>query len=110
MDIMEIVFDGRDDSHDDKSYLTWLHAHKEDGFVLNRRRGKSDSYLVLHRANRDGASCNISNYNKMARPGAFTERKYIKVCSTTIESLKTYVRKHGRSDGSFSDKCRCCNL
>lgn len=33
------LFDG-----DDRRYLTWLSNHR-DGYVLNRRRGKSDDYL-----------------------------------------------------------------
>jgi hypothetical protein len=92
-------FDGND-----AQYQIWLRQHHE-GFVLNRLRGKSDSYLVLHRA-----TCpTISTYNKMARPGGFTERKYIKVCATSIEPLKAYARTIGRSDGSFSGKCSRCN-
>jgi hypothetical protein len=94
------IFDGSD-----TQYQSWLREHY-DGFVLNRRRGKSDSYLVLHRA-----SClMIRTYNNMAKPGAFTERLYIKVCSTKTEPLKEYARSIGRStNGSFSSKCSRCN-
>ena len=88
----------------DTQYQSWLREHL-DGFVLNRRRGKSDSYLVLHRA-----SCSIiSTYNKMAKLGGFTERTYIKVCATSIKPLKEYARTIGRSDSSFSGKCSRCN-
>ena len=94
------VFDDRD-----APYLDWLQKHP-DGYVLNRRRGSSDNYLVLHRT-----ACNkIRNYTQMARPGGFTGRGYIKVCSNDIESLHRYARtKGGRPDGSFSSKCRSCS-
>lgn len=92
-------FDGND-----KPYLAWLVVNPN-GYVINRRRGKSKTYAVLHRA-----TCRlIRTYNEMARPGGFTERKYIKACSTSIEPLKVYARKMGRHDGSFSGKCKLCN-
>lgn len=94
------VFDDRD-----APYLSWLHEHPG-GFVLNRRRGKSDGYLVLHRA-----GCGkIQSYNIMARPGGFTGRAYIKICADTVAELQQYARsKGGRPDGTFSGHCRICN-
>lgn len=94
------VFDGGDEP-----YLTWLRDHP-DGYVLNRRRGTSEGYLVLHRS-----KCRkIQDYNNMARPGGFAGRKYIKVCAKTIAELKEYARtKGGRPDGSFSGKCHTCS-
>jgi len=93
------VFDDRDDL-----YLTWLHENPK-GFVLNRRRGKSDGYLVLH-----SAQCYwIQHYNNTARPGGFTERDYVKICAKTVEELQFYARtKGGRPDGSFSKQCSAC--
>ncbi len=90
---------------DDGPYLAWLREHP-DGYVLNRRRGKSDDYLVLHRA-----SCQrVQDYNEMARPGGFTTRGYIKVCSDSLAELQQYARGRGaRPDGSFSSKCRSCS-
>ena len=74
------VFDDRD-----APYLEWLHQHPND-YVLNRRRGSSDNYLVLHLA-----VCGmIRNYTQMARSDGFTGRGYIKVCSTKLESLHQY--------------------
>jgi 5-methylcytosine-specific restriction protein A len=94
------VFDNRD-----KPYLAWLKSHPS-GFVLNRRRGKSDGYLVLHRA----TCAKIQDYNEMARPGGFTTRGYIKICADTVEELHLYARvRGGRGDGSFSAKCSMCN-
>lgn len=96
--MVEVFDDG------DGPYLAWLLAHPG-GYLLNRRRGKSDGYLVLHRA-----SCRrMRTYTQMARPGGFTERDYIKVCSESLAKLQAYARgPGGRPDGSFSAKCRAC--
>jgi hypothetical protein len=46
----------------------------------------------------------------MARPGGFTTRGYIKVCSDSLAELQQYARgRGGRPDGSFSAKCRSCS-
>jgi hypothetical protein len=46
----------------------------------------------------------------MARPGGFTTRGYIKVCSDSLAELQQYARGRGaRPDGSFSSKCRSCS-
>lgn len=89
----------------DGPYLAWLHGHPG-GHVLTRRRGRSDDYLVLHRA-----TCErIRTYTRMARPGGFTERRYIKVCSDSLAALQDYARgEGGRPDGSFSSRCRSCS-
>jgi hypothetical protein len=92
------IFEG-----DDHAYLTWLNHHA-DGFVINTPRSRDVNYMVLH-----CATCfSISTYTRMARPGGFTERQYIKICGTTIESLRAWVRTHGRQDGSFSSECQNC--
>jgi hypothetical protein len=88
---------------DDYGYLNWL-LHHSQGFVLNTLRGKTPSYMYLHRA-----TCKkISEYNKSAQPGGFTERDYIKVCAHDVASLQAWVRQHGRPDGTFSNKCSLC--
>jgi hypothetical protein len=88
---------------DDESYQRWLAANP-DGYVINTGRGKPPSYMVLHRAR-----CRkISDYNKVAREGGFTERDLIKVCSMNLADLRNWVRQHGRTDGSFSGKCGLC--
>lgn len=55
--------------------------------------------------------CNkIRTYTQMAQPDGFTARSYVKVCSSTIDSLREYARTKGeRPDGSFSAKCRTCS-
>lgn len=99
-DLLMQVFDDRD-----TPYLEWLNQHP-DGYVLNRRRGSSIEYLILHRA-----GCGrIRNYSQMARPGGFTGRGYVKVCSESLELLHQYARtKGGRPDGSFSGRCSSCS-
>lgn len=89
----------------DQPYLAWL-LHHTGGFVLNRHRGESASYLVLHRA-----TCrSIQGYNNRARPGGFTSRKYIKICADTVPELVQYARtKGGLPDGSFSSRCKLCS-
>jgi hypothetical protein len=94
----------------DTKYLEWLADHP-DGYVLNRRKGKSDGYFVLHRAD-----CPlIGTYTLKARPrGGFTERGYIKICADSEAALQAYIREDyvrdedGRPNGTFSGKCRRC--
>lgn len=88
----------------DAEYLDWLNHHP-DGYVLNRYRCRSDGYLVLHRA----ACERVRSYNRMAQPGGFTTRSYIKVCAGTIAELEDYIRRNtGRQDGSFTRRCSKC--
>lgn len=88
----------------DLSYQTWLKANS-DGYVLNSRRAIDPSYFVLHRA-----SCpHIRRYTSVAKDGAFTERGYIKICSSNLSSLRLWVKNHGRPNGSFSKECGFCN-
>jgi hypothetical protein len=91
-------------SNDDEAYQQWLRGNP-DGFVINTPRSKTPDYMVLH-----SASCSsISQYTRMAQPGGFTERQYIKVCAADVESLRQWVRQHGRPDGSFTSECPICN-
>jgi len=90
-------------SENEKEFQAWL-AQNPDGFVINTRRNRPPSYMVLHRA-----TCSkIWEYNRMARPGGFTERNHIKICSSTKRNLSDWVKLNGRSDGSFSKRCSFC--
>lgn len=90
-------------SDGDEVYQDWLEA-TPDGYLLNMRRDKNPAYMVLHRA-----TCKrISQYNQMAKPGGYTERDYIKICSNDLSSLKDWTRANGRPDGSFSKECGSC--
>jgi hypothetical protein len=89
----------------DEPFLTWMAGHPN-GFVLNRRSGgKSSNYLVLHRS-----GCRmVSSYSGMARSGAFTTRGYVKICSTELDELRSYVRnKCERESGDFTGHCDTC--
>ena len=90
------LFDGNDDLYQD-----WLAANA-DGFVVNTRRARRASYMMLHRA-----SCSFIKESPWP-PGRFTERTYIKVCAPTVDELRGWVKKHGREDGSFSKECGLC--
>jgi hypothetical protein len=87
----------------EEAYFRWLEAHPG-GFVINTRVSRSAGYMMLHRA-----TCRwIREYVKGTAPGGFTERDYIKVCAQDIESLRAWVMKHGRPDGTFSGECGFC--
>ncbi|NPT61650.1 hypothetical protein [Paraburkholderia elongata] len=94
---------------DERDYLAWLAANPH-GFVLNRfRKENSASYMVLHRA-----TCRlISQLSGNARVGGFTERGYIKICASDVETLAGYARQHasqhGKPGGSFSKVCAFCD-
>lgn len=87
---------------DDRPYLRWLLEHP-DGYVLNRRRGKSDDYLVLHLA-----GCPMIGNAAGRASGGFTQRGYVKVCSTDLRTLRDHAVAAGRPDGSFSAQCARC--
>lgn len=91
------MFDG-----DDHLYLQWLASHPG-GFVLNRRRGRSDDYLVLHRA-----SCRLIGEAVGMAAGGFTERSYVKVCSDQLEELCRHAVAVRRMEAAFTAKCSRC--
>lgn len=95
---MPMIFDGSD-----RAYHEWLRENPE-GYVINARRRLSPSYRVLHRA-----TCRtIRDGDKKLPDGAFTERNYIKVCSTDLEELREWLRRTGRPDGLPSKECSLC--
>jgi hypothetical protein len=60
--------------------------------------------MVLHRA-----TCGtINNYHPRAQRGGFTERLYIKICSSDIESLRMWVHQYGQPSDSFIKACSLC--
>lgn len=89
--------------NNDSDYSAWLSANP-DGYVVNMRHGYSPQYMVLHRSR-----CQtISPVTSSSETGAFTERGYLKVCSTSLESLRMLSKAFGRADGSFSAECSKC--
>lgn len=87
-------------SDDDAGYLRWVSDHP-DGFVLNVERGLRPGYTVLHRA-----TCRTIATSR--DDGAYTERGYRKVVANDIADLRSFIRKLGRADGSFSKACGHC--
>jgi hypothetical protein len=88
----------------DSAYLRWL-ANHPNGYVVNTTRAASSGYMVLHRAR----CLAISEYTARNKPGAFTERDYAKACAERLEDLRTWVRAHGRPNGTFtSEGCSRC--
>jgi len=90
-------FDG-----DDAGYLDWIAANPQ-GFVVNTRRYDDPSYFVLHRA-----SCGTISSDKV-RAGAWTERNYVKLCSTEIGPLLDAAQELGCKDDDFSKACSRCH-
>jgi serine/threonine protein kinase len=86
----------------DKAYLRWLDEN-QGGYVVNTSRSISPKYMVLHKA-----TCGMIKSTNGIPPGGFTERNYIKICSKTVEGLQSWVKQHGRPDGSFSSSCGAC--
>jgi hypothetical protein len=78
-------------------YLRWLSEHPS-GYVVNAERNPKPSYLKLHRA-----WCTQITGN--ARPGAYTERVYIKVCSDSRQELERWARE--RIGGALGVGCTC---
>jgi hypothetical protein len=87
-----IVFRG-----DDAAYLRWLADHPG-GYVINAERNPKPSYLKLHRA-----TCTWMSGR--GKPGAYTERDYIKVCSTSKPALRRWASD--TVGGSLDAGCSC---
>lgn len=85
----------------EKQYFDWIGRHRE-GYVLNTTRNPSPSYMVLHRA----TCATVERYLGKAKQGAFTERQFIKVCSTSPSALRRWARANGAAD--FSAQCSHC--
>lgn len=69
---------------DDEPYLLRISEHPG-GYVVNAERNPRPSYLKLHRT-----TC--PHISSPGRPGAYTERDYIKVCSHGRPALDRWAR------------------
>lgn len=87
----------------DEAYLRWLDENPG-GYVVNTHRSVNPNYMVLHKA-----TCEMIKSTQGIPPGGYTERGYIKICSSVIEDLQSWVGQHGRPDGSFSSACKACH-
>jgi hypothetical protein len=90
--------------HSDVEYLQRCDSHPT-GCAVNTERGVNRNHLVLH-----VAGCpHTRNYGGTARPGGFTERQYIKICSTDLDELREWAQgRSGRASG-FTGQCGCVN-
>lgn len=85
----------------DQEYLAFINAHPE-GFVLTSNDSLTPRLTVIHRA-----SCHkIKVLTGNAKPGGFTETKYIKVYAESVGELEKWVRGE-RADAS-SRECSLC--
>jgi hypothetical protein len=48
----------------------------------------------------------VSNFDSQ-KEGAYTERSYIKICSTQLAALKDWLKANGRADGTSTGNCPC---
>jgi hypothetical protein len=82
---------------DDAAYLRWISEHPG-GYVVNAERNLRPSYLKLHRA-----TCTW--LSGRGEPGAYTERQYIKICSTSLDALGHWARQNVGS--TPESRCAC---
>ena len=82
---------------DDEAYLHWIAEHPG-GYVVNAGRNPRASYLKLHRA-----TCR--RISSPGRPGAYTERDYIKICSQGRSALDRWARDD--VGGALDATCAC---
>lgn len=95
---MALIFDSND-----SDYLMWLNEHPH-GFVINSYRYIDKEWIVLHRA----ACSSISKYTRMAQPGGFTERQFVKICDDTVDGLRDWVRDNVGEENSSLHECGRC--
>jgi hypothetical protein len=82
---------------EEAAYLDWIDRHPF-GYVVNTERTPRPSYLKLH-----SAKCpHISNPRE---PGAYTERQYIKFCSTSRPALEQWAEEE--IGGHLGTHCTC---
>jgi hypothetical protein len=94
------VFDNSEGAGD-APYLQWLHDHAA-GWVVNSRRRRDPSYMVLHKA-----TCHsINRTARQADDNPFTSRGYIKVCSEEPDPLLVWIRQNGGA--GFGNRCSLC--
>jgi hypothetical protein len=87
--------------NEDAPYLEWVHDHPS-GFVLNTRRRRDPSYMVLHRA-----MCPmVTKPTRVMGKDPFTANAYIKVCAEADADLSAWIKDHGGR--SFSKRCQLC--
>lgn len=93
-----VVFDS-----DDRPYLDWINSNPS-GYIANTERSQGSTYFMIHQAD----CAHISTYGTDHPFGGFTERDYIKVCSTEISVLLEWVSTE-RTQVDDLKICKSCN-
>lgn len=89
---------------DDRVYQDWLIKHPK-GFVANSVRSGQSKYFVVHRA----ACLKVAQYTHMARPGGYTERRYIKIASDSLPALTAWGCANRSLRSSLPRACTICS-
>ena len=87
----------------DAPFLKWMQGNPG-GFVLNTEQSPNSRYAMLHRS----LCFHISSYTKKYSPNAFTERGYIKICSSNPSVLESWL-KENRPRAEKLEQCQTCN-
>lgn len=82
---------------EEAAYLDWIDRHPS-GYVVNTERTPRPSYLQLH-----VATC--GHISKPREPGAYTERQYVKFCSTSRHALEEWAEEE--IGGHLGTGCTC---
>ncbi|WP_024612746.1 hypothetical protein [Pseudoalteromonas sp. TB64] len=89
--------------NDEYKYINWIQSNPN-GFVINTSKSKRLDYRVLHTAD-----CSyVTTLQGNAQEDGFTERGYIKICSTNVESLRDWTKQEGEKNGLFTQECARC--
>jgi 5-methylcytosine-specific restriction enzyme A len=86
----------------DESYFEWMQQHSQ-GFVVNTGRSRQSHTTFLHRSN-----CPHISSGPSMLPGAYTERAYIKVCSSDVTKLLSWILANRPKARGFSNLCKTC--
>ena len=113
---MATLYDGRP-GHCDQDYQRWIAEHP-DGYVVNTCRSQPANCHACR--SKHGGQCTnaalhlaqckaIRSYTLTKTEGCYTERDYlVKVCATSVEDLRDWIRRNGRGEGEFSSEHAQC--
>lgn len=87
---------------DDTAYHAWMEDHP-DGFVLNAGRSPSSTFAVFH----ESGCSHIGRYSEKWQDRSYTNPK-IKVCSTSSDALRHWVRDKRRRAAENARRCKDC--
>ena len=87
--------------HDEDGFLQWT-CNNPNGFVANFKRHHDPNYVVLHK----GCCHTMQRHRNIEwNPGGFTERDFLKACSTSVDDLDDYLAKKMRMKKPVFTKC-----